>query len=345
MNQSRKLFLLSVVAGLVSLASADSGVHGPVTGFVVDRGAHSIRPINGLAGASWLANPLSLPFAVQRAVFPPQGSFAVALSAPDGGPWLVTALDAEQPSVSPLPVAVAGVDQFVMTASGSAAAFYSSSRAQLQIVTGLPDGPSVGPVIDLSALPGSLSAMALSADGSTALLAAKAANGGAVFLLAPGADGTAAPRFLMQSPAPAVVAYLGATAALVADNSTNQVFVIRDLLGAAGVFLAAGVADGISGPVGIGVSADGQRVFVANAGSGTVTAHDAAFALPAESLSVPVGLSRLDRVSAGAFLLNDAGNGPLFLLDTSGAGRVYFVPATATPSPVSSKPQRRRRVD
>ena len=56
---------LALAVGL-SLYAADSGWI-PVTGLVVDPANQSIRPIQGLPGASTLGPALNLPFAVNRA--------------------------------------------------------------------------------------------------------------------------------------------------------------------------------------------------------------------------------------------------------------------------------------
>src|SRR5437867_4283966 len=84
-------------------------------------------------------------------------------------------------------------------------------------------GPVAGPLIDVSGLPGNVTAAALDRSGSTILLAATESGAGAVFLLR--ADSPAespAPRFLLRSPAPAALLFVnGDRDAMVADRSSN----------------------------------------------------------------------------------------------------------------------------
>src|SRR5207253_9422485 len=136
--------------------------------------------------------------------------------------------------------------------------------------------------IDLSMLAGDITSVALDGDGSSILLVAA----GSVFLVRTDGSG---PRFLTNSPAPAAILYLNQDRdALVADRSSNQIVLIREVRGAADVFVQASGHDGISAPGGVELSADGLSVLVANAGSSSVSVHSLAGLTPPSQLSLPV---------------------------------------------------------
>ena len=311
------LFVCFLMAAL-SAAGADFGLQGPVTGFVLDPRSHSIRPINGLPGSSTLGPALDLP-SIDRAVFAGQPDFAIAFGG--GSVFLVRDLRRSEPRILPLPISIPDPVSAALNATGSAAVFYSQSPRSLQVVSGLPDNPAAAAAIDLSMLPGDIAAVALDVGGSSILLAAE----GSVFLVRTDGSG---PRFLANSPSPASILYLNQDRdALVADRSSNQIVLIREVRGAADVFVQASEHDGISAPVGVELSADGLSVLVANAGSSSVSVHSLAGLTPPSQFSLPVVPSRFDKLNGGLVMrFNDIGSGPLFLLDEAGGRQVYFVP-------------------
>jgi DNA-binding beta-propeller fold protein YncE len=206
----------------------------------------------------------------------------------------------------------------------------------LQVVRGLPANPTAGPVLDLAGLSGALQALALDAAAREAVLAL--ANGGRGSLVRIGLpeDGEAGelrgvePRFLGVFDSPSAVALLRQDRdLLVTDAGSNQLFRIRDFAGEAAMEALASGRDGVAGPVGIEVSADGRRVFVANAAErGSVLVMDLE-TLAVELRATPEGApNRLDRLHGrNTFLLNEPGESPLMVLDNAENLEVYFVPA------------------
>src|SRR5262245_42410731 len=77
--------LTAVLAGSPQLAlpAEESGLRGPVMGYVLDRTSQAIRPVNGIPGSSLLGQPLDLPVQVVAAAFSPSSDFAIAVFATD----------------------------------------------------------------------------------------------------------------------------------------------------------------------------------------------------------------------------------------------------------------------
>jgi len=313
-----------LLAGVPAVAG-DSSLRGPVLGFVLDPRSHSIRPIQGIPGASTLGSSLDIPFAIDRAVFSGRRDSAAVFGG--SGIFLVRGMQRERPEILPLPISIPDAASAVFNAPGSAALFYSPSGRQLQIVSGLAGDPIVGMAIDCSAQPGIIATAALDSTASSILVAMQDSEVGSVLLLRTD-SGTPSPRVVLTSPLPATILYLNRDRdALVADSSSNQVVWIQDLNGSAAATVAAGAADGIASPVGMQLSADEMNLLVANAGTSSITVHSLAGTAPVTQLPLPVPPSRFDKLNGEPVLLvNDMANGPLYLLDEAGGRQVYFVP-------------------
>jgi len=98
---------------------------------------------------------------------------------------------------------------------------------------------------------------------------------------------------------------------------------------------------GISRPVAVAASADGQRIFVANAEPGSVTT----LSLSGEQRSsvlcmcTPTGLHSLRGEST--FRVNDVSAGPLWVFDGHGTEpHMFFVPAPASDTPLETSSDR-----
>jgi DNA-binding beta-propeller fold protein YncE len=92
---------------------------------------------------------------------------------------------------------------------------------------------------------------------------------------------------------------------------------------------------GISSPAGLQVSADGQRLYVANAGNRTLEVYDIPSRTPVQTLSLAFTPTRLDLFGdSSVFLLNSSSRGPLYVARDGGPGKaaVYFVPLPNKPS-------------
>jgi hypothetical protein len=328
-------FLMVVASALVSRAplADDSGIHtaltGPVLGYVLD-GNQAIRPVNGIVGSALLGAPLALPFPVSAAAFSSRGDFALAVSAQDHAAYLILNLGAAEPAATAIAGALSGAGRIALNADNTAAALYSPAAARAQIIKGLPDNPSIGALVDLSTITGKLTALALDRSASNLLVTAADSAQGALYLWSGAADPPAPLRMLATLGSPSAVALLNNEQdAAVADAGSNQLVLIRNFTGSADVFALAGPNDGISKPVGLQASADGARLFIADAGTPSLDVWN--FAAQAMETGIPLDAvpSKLLRVQGqSTFLLNEVGSDPLLLLDAAAASpAVYFVPA------------------
>ena len=82
--------------------------------------------------------------------------------------------------------------------------------------------------------------------------------------------------------------------------------------------------------MGLELSVDGRRLFVANAGNQQLVAYDIASRGPMQNLPLPFTPTRLDRFGDPAvFVMNGTGAGPLYVMRDGGPGKaaIYFVPS------------------
>lgn len=301
-----------------SLAGADQPVSAPVLGYVLDAAAHRIRPVYGIPGASALGQPLEAGVDIAQTAISPRQDYAIYLTA-DAGQAMLAAPIAAASSLQPLDGVRPGADRVVLSPQGSAAVFYYASSQRAQVVSGLPDAPSVVRELDLSALPDKAQALTVSDDGGVVLASASDA---ALYVFGP--DG-AAGRLVLDATPSAMTFLNGSEDALLADPS--GISIVRDPSGAAVHTLLAAESDGSGRPVAIAASADNTRAFVADAASGSVIEVDlatgSATATPCDC--VPAGLYPMS--GRAAFRLTELGKGPMILFDGGPSGpRVVLIP-------------------
>jgi DNA-binding beta-propeller fold protein YncE len=95
----------------------------------------------------------------------------------------------------------------------------------------------------------------------------------------------------------------------------------------------------IDSPVGLQVSADGQRLYAANARSQKLVVYDVASRAPIQSLDLQFTPTRLDLFGdPSVFLMNGNGQGPLYVVRDGGPAKaaVFFVPAPAKHAPLKA---------
>jgi hypothetical protein len=259
----------------------------------------------------------------------PDGSAALAVQR--GGKLLLyTGLRNAHPEAVAMAGAIASPDQFAWAASGTAAAVYSSRPSQGQMLTGLGQSPVAAAPIDLSSLPGQVTALAF--DGQRLIVAVVSAGASGIYLAGP----SSGIQRIAPAVGPSAIALAGASL-FFSDSQSQQIFQVQDYAGTPGVVVFANDS-GISSPAGLQVSADGQRLFVANSGSRKLAVYDIPSRAPVESLDLAFTPTRLDRFGdSSVFLLNGSGEGPLYVVRDGGAGKaatVYFVPSPAKPRPL-----------
>jgi hypothetical protein len=333
--------IILAAAAALRLDAQQGSVSGPVSGFVFDRPARALRPILGTPGASLIGDPLNVGFPLQSASVAPRQDFAVAVAA-DGSLHLLRlgAGSAAELTVN----GVAGVaERVIFSPSGTAVLLYAAGRAQ--VVTGLPDAPSLSATVEIldASLTGSEtlpqsrdrqgavvnrgrgrdtrepSALAVSDDGTQLLVATR----GAVRVM--GAAGGS--HVLASTKRAALVAFApGGYDAAVVDAAGSGVTLFRDVTGAAIGQPVAPADNAIASAAGLAFSGDGRKLFLASSTAQMVTMFDLASSARSSvpCRCAPAGLIPM----GGLFRLTEMGSGPLWLLDTGAAEpRIVFIPA------------------
>jgi hypothetical protein len=295
-------------------------IAGPVLGFSVDQSA-GIRPILGIAGAATLGQPVISETGLDGVTLAPARDYALALLAAAREVVLIKNLRATA-GASVLDVAP-GPARIAISPSGDAAALYYAETARVQVLSGLPESPAVFWSLDLSGLPGRPAALAVS-DGGGAVLVAPAGEPASVWLATP----EVGQRFLSSvAGSPSLTFLVGSLDAAIADGAAGAVVLVRDPAGQPQVTQIGGPSEGVSHPLAIAAAQDNRRIFVANAQPAGVVSLSLTGEDPAmqSCACTPTGLERM--AGGAAFRLNEAGGGPIWVLDTAGARmRLVFVP-------------------
>src|ERR1019366_1690256 len=179
-----RLFIALCAFAISGWAQTSAGVAGPVTGFIFDAQVGAVPPMLGIPGAAYLGNVVAAGMngdSVAR-----DGSAALAVQQL-GRLVLYTGLRSATPPVAlHVPGAIAGVDHFAWAPinnannAGSAAVVYSSRTGQAQILTSLAHSPVAAAPIDLSGLPGQVTALAF--DGQRLIVGVASNDYGGIYL-------------------------------------------------------------------------------------------------------------------------------------------------------------------
>jgi len=314
--------LLAILLAAMSACAADDSarISGPVLGYVVDPDAAGVRPIHGIPGAATLGPLLNLGSEIHRAAIAQQTGHLLAVVGEDRQVMLYRNLAGEV-SAAPLADAPPAPDRILLSPSGSAAALLYNDRGLLAVLTGLPEAPAVHRTLELASLPAGARVWAVSDDGARLLVSASAGETEAVSLV----DAEGNLRLLLSAGPTTAAGFLaGSDEVVLADGLRNTVYWVR---GEGEVIPLAGEKEGISGPVAVSISRDNRRVFVANAGAGTVVVLDLAGGAPSV-FACDCTVTGLERMQGNAvFRLTDLSGDPMWLLDGDAPeARVVFVP-------------------
>jgi hypothetical protein len=322
--------LIGGIATFVPAAHAQSsGAFGGYTlGLVFDTRISALRPLSGIPGAAVLGAPLDCGAPVRQAYVAPRQNYAVALT--DGGVVVAQFVSATDPmTVTPLGIDSAAASIVALSPSGAAGAFYSSNEAVIRIVTGLPGAPVAARSVPVGAVSGSIRLLAISNDGAVLVAVTHDASSDstspdAVIVLDNDGNG----QNLANSTHVSALQFAGdAHDLLLTDDSDNTLSLIQGLPGAAAYKLLADSSAGISGPIGLNTSSNGN-IVVANGLTANILVLDPGGS-QIGSYPCPVAPTRLSRLNGNAvFLLNVfSNNDPLWLFDGDNATpRVVFVP-------------------
>ena len=310
----RNCIALSLLAFASPALYAQQGrVAGPVAGYVFDGGAHVLRPVLGIPGASVLGDPVNLATDVSLASVSPRLDSLIA-AGPNGSFHFFGLNSGVATEIGVSGIATAP-ERVVFSPTGSAAAIYTGGR--IQVLTGLPSSPVAGSTFDLSsllALPGGrghrqLSGpFAVSDDGAYVLVA----EGLGVQLLSAGGSRTIAP-----SQCTALAFLPGTHDAAIAGTGVT---LLKDVGGAASPQVLAPWNTSRKS-LGLAYSTDATKLYLASTDGVTVFDLAAATDSTVSCDCSPTGITAMGTL----FRLNEAGRSPLWLLDP-GTPRIVFVP-------------------
>jgi hypothetical protein len=314
----RKTILLLILAAASEIGAGQTAA-GPVSGAVFDRQSQVLRRVLGFPGAATLGPAIETRLLNDAAVAP-GGTWALVFGA-DGETAAVVRDLLRTPAATDLGEVPAGA-RVLFSERGDAALLVSAGGSRVQWVTGLPDIPAVGPVIELGAQTGGLLPIAIG-------------NGGHHLILSDGADGrqtlywTPADRIELHSIGQFVhVSAICLSAddrdAAVADDGANEFVVLRDVYDTAARITLARAIDGVDRPVGAGF--EGDHVFVANAASASVLVFDRQTLNVTYALQAPAAPVRSERIGKDLFLLTNTGLPSVYVLDLSAEPRIIFIP-------------------
>ena len=300
------------------------GLRGPVIGYVLDTTKQAIRPVNGIPGSALLGESLAFGFPIVSAAFAPHGDFALALSGRGGNSLYIVRNLSAAVAVDLIEGDLISADHVILNSNGSVGALFDGETRQIQLLRGLPAAPTVELPIDLSSVPGTITALAIDGKGANVLIAA-ASDHGAVYL----ASADKPIRAIGDFGSPSALALSrNDQDVVVADTATNQITIVRNFAGTPEAEWIAGERDGVSRPVGLAVTPDGRSLYIANASTRTLDVWSLEAQAIDKSLPLDAEPTRLSSfLSSSMFVLNDVGNHPLLLLEAGRIPAVYFVPA------------------
>lgn len=308
---------------LVSLpVNAQTALTGPALGFIFDPHGQALRPIQGIPGAALFGDPVGFSSPVASAAVSLHHTVAIV----DNGSWQVMLVNSSGVTTVGLPDGLPDNAQVVLSETGDAAAFYDTGNAALTVVTGILTSNFVISPVSLDSLPGAVTHFAPADDGSVLLTASVAGSGESLVWL--GHDGSVNQLANLQKTASLLVWNHGASA-LVVDHDANQIWKLQNPGGTAALALAASSGDGVAGPTGAALSADGRLLWIANTDAHSVLGVDLT-SRATQSIACSVDPAAMLPLADGqTYRLNDLDNGPVWVLDTApGSGpRVVFIPA------------------
>jgi hypothetical protein len=299
-----------------ALYGQTGSITGPSSGYVFDPSAKVVRQIRGIPGAAMMGDSLDLGLSAASVEVSPRGDSAVAIGA-DGSTHFFRLKDGKA-TERPLSLAMQAPAGIVFSPSGTAVALYRSGN--VQVLTGLPDAVQVGHTHPVAEAGSSMAAaapkrptgtaFAVSDDATCVLVARDQSVSLSMF---PGGV-----RVLTNAQANALVAFApGGHDAAVLSGGTLSLF--QDVAGAS----TRQDISNVTGSAGLAFSADGKKVLAA--GPRGVTVLDRATG-DRKSVECDCRISGLSPMGS-TLRLNQAGNGPLWLLDPAGEPKIFFVPA------------------
>jgi hypothetical protein len=300
--------------GRANAAGSEARVGAATVAYIIfDPDSRSLRLITGKIGAALLRSPLELEVKLSYAAVSPRQDYALGIAADSGEVFLLPF----EGGISAARAIGSVADQLALSPGGRSAVLYSATSRSLTVITGLPGATRIASTLDMMNLPGSVSALAVSDEGSSVLVAVRAEHGSDMYLaagsgvehLGPAGD-IASIQFLHDRPD-----------ALIVDRKEKRLY---RLIGRGLHDIA---AESITDPIAVGVLPGNRRAFIANADSSDVVSLNLDTG-QTSALSCECKPQRMSPLGPRSlFQLSDPGSGTLWVLDASAnEPRLAFVP-------------------
>lgn len=282
----------------------------PSIGFVFDTSTKSLRPVQGLPGASVVGAPIDFGFVLSSAHVAPRLDSAF-IQAADGAPHFFRLGGS---ALTERPIAeLASFVHVVYSPSGTAAALLSAGK--IQVIKGLPDSPVIAATISPRANPRNRrplpDTLAVSDDGAYLLYAA----GGPVELLSLAGDS----RQVLDG-APGTLTAFAPRSHDAAVIQSGKLYIFNDIAGSA----TRRTVDSVATPSDLAYSPDSRSLLIASAAGRSVTTVNLETG-DRSSLACDCAPATLTPMGS-VFRLNELGKDPLWLLDTAGRGLIFVPP-------------------
>ncbi|MBA3973854.1 MAG: hypothetical protein C0504_06505 [Candidatus Solibacter sp.] len=312
--------LLVALFALAAIAAPADPMAGPNSGILIDSQTRAVRLIVGVPGSAYAGES-----AVREA--------DSALAAPDGRTALITRgssihavrqLDSAQPVWISLGDEGPAPGRAAWSQDAQALAVHLPGQSRLRLWSGIQDAPEISGEVDLSAIDGSLAALAVASGGRTAFAAFDSGDHGILYILKAGES----PRMLLTLARAGAIA-IQDNVLYAADRGRNEVIRVDNWDSEVSVATVATSSHGVSDPVGIGLANRGQTLLIACGDTRRLIAlglRSSAVEAAIELEFSPTGLER----SGPVFLLASgaAGERPAQVLDAASM-KVFFVPIPA----------------
>jgi hypothetical protein len=299
------LLFFAPAALLVGQASGTNGrFAGPTLGFVQGSAPSELQPILGIPGAARLGDPMLLPDSVTQTYLAPGHSYALAAQG-SSAPLAVVLLRgssgiAPNPTLVPIPGAMAHADLVAFSPTAAAAALYSQQSGEVQVFTALPNSPHLLRDISNVQIAGAAHALAVSDDAQSVLIA----------------DASGTVYALSANAAPAPVYHVSQVSALVFVSQSHDAIVCDPASGSAAIVSADGAVQTLQPPSGNGCrpqaaasTTDGRTILMACPAEHLIWSVDRASGATS-TYKVTTSPTALDNVGArDAFLISPADDG------------------------------------
>lgn len=330
--------LFARFCGLVSLcyslAAQQTTLSGPLEGFAFDAPTHSLRAVIGAVGSASLG-PILLP-QVDYASIAPHKDYGIVA-------WgrqyrFVSGLASGQPSWQALGLELAAADGIAWSGDGSTAILYSRTGNWMRLLTGLPNSPDLGSVVDLSALGGSLNSVAADTQGNQVAIAI---SGNAAGVYGMKNSSGFVPLLYLANPIALAFSDDGATLYAL-DQAANAISALS-MSNSASV---SWTLDGLQDPFAIAAgtnSSSRPALYVASRNDCILRVYDPSTGQSTASLPLPFEPTGIEALGRASFLLASRLNDgdPLWSLSTVSDPAILFIPATPLPqgkTPVEPHP-------